>query len=258
MPVPRSVINICFAEADVGLCLTFSVSIAIRASGFSNGGLKRKWLSSLLSTPLEVTEGFTGVSRTANSFSPAFAYASYMTPEVVFLLSSRAVHGLITAHRADVTSQENSEDRKQTVGFCQHIRVKSFFSANQAIRLPATDRYRDSSDCQRNFLFLNHIFRKMTRKTKVPGRDGSDVPAGRTLRWTIQQYTQESSGDMSKILTAVLTIMHLFWTLDNDTLVNFCTSKRKKECMKRRIGSRTAQCNFTVMTAILDRYCSNS
>lgn len=69
---------------------------------------------------------------------------------------------------------------------------------------------------------------------------------------------QESSGVMSEILTAVLTIMHLFWTLDNDTFVNFCTSKRKKEYMKRRIGSRRPQCNFTVMTAILDHYCSNS
>lgn len=43
---------------------------------------------------------------------------------------------------------------------------------------------------------------------------------------------QESSGVMSKILTAVLIIMHLFWTLDNATFVDFCTSSnRKKERM---------------------------
>lgn len=47
--IPRRAINKCFAEADVELSLAFPVCLAGRVSGFSNGGLKRKWLSSLLS-----------------------------------------------------------------------------------------------------------------------------------------------------------------------------------------------------------------
>lgn len=69
---------------------------------------------------------------------------------------------------------------------------------------------------------------------------------------------QESNGVMSKILTAMLTIMHLFRTLDNAAFVDFWTSsKRKKDCLKRRTGSQRAQCNFTVVTVILDHYCSS-
>lgn len=40
---------------------------------------------------------------------------------------------------------------------------------------------------------------------------------------------QESSGVMSEILTAVLIVMHLFWTLDNAAFVDFCTSSNRKE-----------------------------
>lgn len=44
---------------------------------------------------------------------------------------------------------------------------------------------------------------------------------------------QERSGVMSKILTAVLIIMHLFWTLDKAAFVDFCTSSNRKRERKK-------------------------
>lgn len=98
-------------------------------------------------------------------------------------------------------------------------------------------------------LFFFFFFRRMrTLKEKAPEREG---PFSNTQ--------QESSEIMSKILAAVLTIIHLFWTLDNSAFVDFCTSsKREKEYMKWRTESQRTQCNFTVVTVILDHYCSNS
>lgn len=70
---------------------------------------------------------------------------------------------------------------------------------------------------------------------------------------------RESSGVVSKILTAVLTARNLFQTLDNVVFLDFClSSTRKKESIKRRTGSQRAWCNFTVMPTTLDHDCSNS
>lgn len=44
---------------------------------------------------------------------------------------------------------------------------------------------------------------------------------------------QERSGVMSKILTAVLIIMHLFLTLDKAAFVDFCTSSNRKRERKK-------------------------
>lgn len=67
---------------------------------------------------------------------------------------------------------------------------------------------------------------------------------------------------MSKILTAVLIVMHLFWTLDKAAFVDFCTSSNRKRERKKMHEEENrepkARCNFTVVTAILDHYCSNS
>ena len=76
--VPRRVINIFFLEADVELARAFLLYLVSRVSGFSNGGLKRKRLTSILSIPMEVREGFESVSNTANSFSPVFPHAKYI------------------------------------------------------------------------------------------------------------------------------------------------------------------------------------
>lgn len=68
--------------------------------------------------------------------------------------------------------------------------MKRLFSANQATRLPATGRHRDFADCLKNLSISKPFFRKMrTQKAKAPEKDGSDVPAGRTLRWPIQKHT---------------------------------------------------------------------
>lgn len=76
MAIPRRIINICFAEAAVGLSLPSPVCLARRVSGFSNGGPEIKQPSSLLSSPTEVTEGFRSVSRTASSCSSVFPHTS--------------------------------------------------------------------------------------------------------------------------------------------------------------------------------------
>lgn len=71
--------------------------------------------------------------------------------------------------------------------------------------------------------------------------DSSDVPPGRMQDGPFSSTQQESSGVMSKMLTAALTARHLFQTLENVGFLDFClSSTRKKESMKRRTGSRRA------------------
>lgn len=110
--IPRQIINIFFAEADVELVLAFPVYLAGRVSGFSNGGLKRKSLPSTSSIPMEVTEGFKSTSNTANSFSAMFPHASYIRELMQSLYwSTGIVHRSRNDQRADVIPKR--EHRRQ-------------------------------------------------------------------------------------------------------------------------------------------------
>lgn len=149
MAIPRRVINICFAEAAVGLSLPSPVCLARRVSEFSNGGPEIKQPSSLLSSPMEVTEGFRSVSRTASSCSSAFLHTSCTRDLRHFTehQSCSRVHKCPESWCHIPNRTPRMANTLSQVGLCQHTKVKGLFSANHATRLATTDRHRDFSDC---------------------------------------------------------------------------------------------------------------